>query len=192
MGYEKQTWVNGAEGGTPLSAPRLNHLEAGVDAAADVADDAKATADAALPKAGGIVTGELVAQGGVRDDQLQAGENAAVATVTGGTYTSLVSPTVDVEVGTSGRLKVTVALEARMSVGTGAARAGVALSGATARAASDPKTVRISDANWRTGQRTVVFDGLIAGTHTVTVDAKVDTAGDEAEVRYLQLIAEPI
>lgn len=30
MAYEKQTWVNGASGNTPLSADRLNHIEEGI------------------------------------------------------------------------------------------------------------------------------------------------------------------
>lgn len=43
MSYTKQNWVNGAEGGTPVSASRLNHIEDGLEAAAAVAD-ASATA----------------------------------------------------------------------------------------------------------------------------------------------------
>ena len=30
MAYEIQTWVDGADGGTPISAERLNHMEAGI------------------------------------------------------------------------------------------------------------------------------------------------------------------
>ena len=33
MAYEPQEWADGVEGGTPLSADRLNHLEAGVASA---------------------------------------------------------------------------------------------------------------------------------------------------------------
>ncbi|QGF20264.1 hypothetical protein SEA_SIXAMA_85 [Gordonia phage Sixama] len=33
MSYNKQTWNNGSEGGTPLNAARLNHLETGVSEA---------------------------------------------------------------------------------------------------------------------------------------------------------------
>lgn len=43
MAYAKQTWNNGADGGTPQSAARYNHMENGIAAAA-------ATADAAAPK----------------------------------------------------------------------------------------------------------------------------------------------
>lgn len=50
MAYSKQTWTNGPDGGTPLSAARLNHIEDGIEAAAQ-------TADAALPTEGGEVTG---------------------------------------------------------------------------------------------------------------------------------------
>ena len=30
MAYEPQTWVNGEDGGTPLDAGRLNHIEQGI------------------------------------------------------------------------------------------------------------------------------------------------------------------
>lgn len=33
MGYTAQTWVDGSEGGTPVSAARLNHIEQGVTTA---------------------------------------------------------------------------------------------------------------------------------------------------------------
>ena len=29
-GYEKQDWVDGVDGGTPVSAERLNHIEEGI------------------------------------------------------------------------------------------------------------------------------------------------------------------
>lgn len=35
MTYTKQTWVNGSGGGTPISAARLNHIEDGLDGAAN-------------------------------------------------------------------------------------------------------------------------------------------------------------
>lgn len=40
MAYTKQTWVDGPEGGTPVSAARLGHVEDGIQAAAAVADAA--------------------------------------------------------------------------------------------------------------------------------------------------------
>lgn len=30
MAYSQQTWKDGADGGTPLSAKRLNHMESGI------------------------------------------------------------------------------------------------------------------------------------------------------------------
>lgn len=36
MAYDKQTWVDGPEGGTPLSAERLNHMENGIEEAQNV------------------------------------------------------------------------------------------------------------------------------------------------------------
>ena len=44
--YEKQTWHNGAEGGTPLSASRLNYIEDGIDQAHEIADNAIANTSA--------------------------------------------------------------------------------------------------------------------------------------------------
>lgn len=41
MAYAKQTWNQGAAGGTPLNAPRLNHVEDGIEAAALTADNAE-------------------------------------------------------------------------------------------------------------------------------------------------------
>lgn len=37
MAYEPQVWADGAEGGTPLSAERLNHIEEGVATAGGTA-----------------------------------------------------------------------------------------------------------------------------------------------------------
>lgn len=34
MAYEQQTWRDGADGGTPVTAERLNHMEAGIAAKA--------------------------------------------------------------------------------------------------------------------------------------------------------------
>jgi len=35
--YDKQTWTNGPEGRTPISADRLNHIEEGIESRADAA-----------------------------------------------------------------------------------------------------------------------------------------------------------
>ncbi len=43
MAYDKQTWVDGEGGETPLSASRLNHMELGLEAAAADADLANET-----------------------------------------------------------------------------------------------------------------------------------------------------
>lgn len=40
MAYTEQNWENGSAGGTPISAARLNHMEAGIGDAADAADAA--------------------------------------------------------------------------------------------------------------------------------------------------------
>lgn len=42
MAYEPQEWADGAEGGTPITAARLNHIEQGVGQAAATADGAAA------------------------------------------------------------------------------------------------------------------------------------------------------
>lgn len=38
MAYERQTWANGPEGGTPLNATRLNHMEEGIEMASEVSE----------------------------------------------------------------------------------------------------------------------------------------------------------
>lgn len=45
MAYSKQTWVNGAGGGTPRSAARLNHQEDGIKEASDRLDTVEAALD---------------------------------------------------------------------------------------------------------------------------------------------------
>lgn len=40
MSYTTQTWANGPNSGTPINATRLNHMEAGISAAATAADNA--------------------------------------------------------------------------------------------------------------------------------------------------------
>ena len=53
MAYEAQTWVDGVDGGTPITADALNHIEAGVEDAAEKADGA---APASHSHAAGDVT----------------------------------------------------------------------------------------------------------------------------------------
>jgi len=57
MAYTRQTWQDGASGGTPLSAARLNTIEAGLAAAAAVADSAAAasTVEAVQDVVGGLI-----------------------------------------------------------------------------------------------------------------------------------------
>lgn len=45
--YDKQTWANNPEGGTPITAMRLNHMEDGIYDTSLTADEALTTADAA-------------------------------------------------------------------------------------------------------------------------------------------------
>ena len=35
MSYTKQTWADGPEGGTPITADRLNHMESGIEDASN-------------------------------------------------------------------------------------------------------------------------------------------------------------
>lgn len=39
MAYEPQTWVDGGDGGTPITAERLSHIEDGITAAHKTAAD---------------------------------------------------------------------------------------------------------------------------------------------------------
>lgn len=44
MAYNPFEWADGEEGGTPITAERLNHMESGISDAADAADAAGSTA----------------------------------------------------------------------------------------------------------------------------------------------------
>ena len=94
MAYQKQTWNNGPEGNTPQSAARYNHMEAGIAAAAQVADDAapKTTVVAAgravtITKRDGTTTVTSLAQGeftvnvvlGTTADSVCAGNDARLS-----------------------------------------------------------------------------------------------------------------
>ena len=35
MAYQKQNWKNGSQGGTPITAHSLNHIEDGIEAASN-------------------------------------------------------------------------------------------------------------------------------------------------------------
>lgn len=52
--YSRQTWANGAAGGTPLSASRLNHQEEGIDDLDAVVQDLVDRVDALEAGAGGV------------------------------------------------------------------------------------------------------------------------------------------
>lgn len=111
MGYDRQTWYNGASGGTPLTADALNHIEAGIKASAKgmrVGSSAvkpntstdlvtmEASAPVAVSGSGDTVRVSLV-QGGIGrellDDDvqkaIQKGESAAEATVPDGSLTAV-------------------------------------------------------------------------------------------------------
>ena len=85
MPYTKQTWTNDAS--TPLSASRMSYIETGIDEAHD-------TADAALPKAGGTMTGKITLDG-VPTADLHAATKSYVDNnallLTGGTMTGKIT-----------------------------------------------------------------------------------------------------
>lgn len=62
MAYDQQEWANDPEGGTPLNATRLNHIEEGVDEAHEIAENARAVSQAALGAAGAPGTLEDLAE----------------------------------------------------------------------------------------------------------------------------------
>lgn len=83
MPYTKQTWVNGVAGGTPLSAARLQHVEDGLDATADVADGAIPATQKAV--ANGVATldaGALLPEAQVPTRLTAAQLSASYASVT--------------------------------------------------------------------------------------------------------------
>jgi len=64
VAYAEQSWVNGAAGGTALSAPRLIHLEAGVKEASDRLDAIPSGAAAAVPSLRALGTTATTAAAG--------------------------------------------------------------------------------------------------------------------------------
>jgi hypothetical protein len=63
VSYTAQTWTNGPNSGTPINATRLNHIEAGISAAATAADNANsAVATKASPSDISSAVGSLRAE----------------------------------------------------------------------------------------------------------------------------------
>ena len=61
MAYETQTWADGEDGGTPITAEALNHMEDGIEQATTAAAAAQAAADGKadpgdIPDVSGFVT----------------------------------------------------------------------------------------------------------------------------------------
>ncbi len=98
--YDEQDWVNGSAGGTPVSAARLSHMEAGIASAQDTADDAEVAASAAqatadgltaadvgaLALTGGTVTGDVTVTG---NETIQSGAGKAYRFRTNGSNLDL-------------------------------------------------------------------------------------------------------
>lgn len=61
MAYEPFEWKDGEEGGTPITADRLNHIEEGVEAAAEAADAPLTAEDIPSLSASKITSGTLSA-----------------------------------------------------------------------------------------------------------------------------------
>lgn len=63
--YYDTKWQSGEEGKTPITPAALNYMETGIANAHATADSALSTANKALPKAGGKLTGALTLTEGV-------------------------------------------------------------------------------------------------------------------------------
>jgi hypothetical protein len=63
--YYDTKWQSGEEGNTPITPAALNWMETGIADAHTTADKALNTANNALPKAGGKLTGALTLTEGV-------------------------------------------------------------------------------------------------------------------------------
>ncbi|WP_255800864.1 head fiber protein [Mycobacteroides abscessus] len=79
MPYTKQTWADGAAGGTPLTAARLSHIEDGIDAATTAAEAADSVTAASITDATAV--GRNV---------LKAADQAAARTAIGAGTSNLV------------------------------------------------------------------------------------------------------
>lgn len=83
MAYTPQVWSDNSGGGTPVSAARLNYMEAGIDTAHDTADAASATATAAQSAANTALTNANTAQ-----TNALAAQTAAANTVAKSLFTA--------------------------------------------------------------------------------------------------------
>jgi hypothetical protein len=124
VAYTKQSWSNGEEGGTPLSAARLSHIEDGIEAAATTADSAVQPGDLAdvattgsysdlddkpsIPDSPGDIGAATAAQGALADSAVQPEDLGTAALVDTGTTEGTV-PLLN----SSGRLDI-----ARLASGT--------------------------------------------------------------------------
>lgn len=156
MTYAKQTWNDDAAGGTPLSAPRLNHMEAGIESAHQQYDETFGAADAALVSA-----------------------NESTASTTYGNLTTP-GPQVTVTIGASGRCLVMLSAAMRNDTAGGRCVMSFSAAGPTPLSASDPRALAAtsSDANdqfWI--GRTVLVSGLLPGAYTFTAQYRRGTTG---------------
>lgn len=84
MAYTKQTWTDGANGGTPVTAARLNNMETGIAAATVVTDLAVAMLRANAQQTGLAATTWLTMNLQVADVDSHNGFSANKWTVPGG------------------------------------------------------------------------------------------------------------
>lgn len=157
--YTKQTWTDGV---SPRSAARFNHMEDGIGAAHDKHDETVGAADA--------------------DEVL----TAEVTSNTSYDNLTTVGPSRTVEVGATGRLKVTLGAQLQVldvTVGTsGAADMSFELTGPTAVAADSKRALILSvpdtaDDIKIQASRSVTVTGLAPGTYTVTCKYRVQGTG---------------
>lgn len=78
MAYTVQTWTNGSGGGTPLSAARLSHIEAGVLAAHN-----EKAALAGATFTGGVSAPSLAVGGAATAGSVSASGNVTAVNLTG-------------------------------------------------------------------------------------------------------------
>lgn len=155
MAYAKQTWLAGSGGGTPLSATRHQHMEDGIEDAADVADAAYALASGGA----GLAAQQFVAVDYTGVADAASAINSAIAALPAGGGEVIVVPSGGDE-GTR-----TVNLASTLNIGNGGATTVAAGSNGLTLPQATIQVAAIADVTPTSGTIYLVHTGT---THTIT------------------------
>lgn len=159
MAYSKQTWDDGAAGGTPLSAARLTAMEDGIEAAHQLYDDGVGSATEAT-----VATSEATAS-------------------TSMTNLTTVGPAVTVDIGPSGKALVILGALITSDDAAGGGAMGFAVSGASTVAASTSQCLEGRGLAGGEASKIHLVTGLTPGSNTFTAKYQRISVGTATFVR---------